>query len=92
VMMSEDFVDELVSVGRVPARSADVEITGLLADVTAGAAAVIDDEGVTLYADWTTATMYDTLTAKTQELLGGQITGGEFLEDVQADWDEFFAE
>lgn len=92
LMMSEDFAGELAAVGRVPARDADIEIDGLLADVTAGAAAVIADEGVTLYADWTTDTMFDTLTAKTQELLGGQITGAEYLEDVQADWDAFFSE
>ena len=91
LMMSEDFATELAAVGRVPAREADVDADGLLADVIAGAAEVIDDEGVTLYADWTTDTMFDTLTAKTQELLGDQITARQFLEDVQADWDEFFA-
>ena len=90
-MMSEDFADDLASVGRVPARESDAEISGLLADVAAGAAAVIADEGVTLYADWTTDTMFNTLTAKTQELLGGQITGEQYLEDVQADWEAFFA-
>jgi raffinose/stachyose/melibiose transport system substrate-binding protein len=92
LMMSEEFAQELADVGRVPARDADVVIEGLLADVTAGAAVVIADEGVTLYADWTTDTMFNTLTAKTQELLGGQITGAEYLEDVQADWEAFFAE
>ena len=91
-MMSEEFAPELAAVGRVPAREADIEIDGLLSDVIAGTTAVIEDEGVTLYADWTTDTMFDTLTAKTQELLGGQITGAEYLEDVQADWEAFFAE
>lgn len=92
LMMSEEFAPELAAVGRVPAREADIEIDGLLSDVIAGTTAVIEDEGVTLYADWTTDTMFDTLTAKTQELLGGQITGAEYLEDVQADWEAFFAE
>ncbi len=90
-MMSEEFADDMASVGRVPARDADIEITGLLAEVTAGAAAVIADEGVTLYADWATETMFNTLTAKTQELLGGQIDGAQYLADVQADWDSFFS-
>lgn len=92
LMMSEEFAPELAAVGRVPARDADVQIDGLLSDVIAGTTAVIEDEGVTLYADWTTDTMFDTLTAKTQELLGGQITGAEYLDDVQADWEAFFAE
>ena len=69
-----------------------MEITGLLADVAAGAAEVIAADGITLYADWTTDTMFNTLTAKTQELLGGQIDGAQYLEDVQADWEAFFAE
>jgi raffinose/stachyose/melibiose transport system substrate-binding protein len=92
LMMDEDFTSELVAVGRVPARATDAEIEGLLADVTAGANEVIASDGVTLYADWTTDTMFDTLTAKTQELLGGQITADQFLADIQADWDAFFAE
>ncbi|MDE0495584.1 MAG: extracellular solute-binding protein [Acidimicrobiaceae bacterium] len=87
LLVSEEFADDLASVGRVAARSSDTEIEGLLAEVTAGAAAVIADEGVTLYADWATPTMFDTLTSKTQELLGGQIDGEQFLNDVQADWD-----
>ena len=88
-MMSEDFADELASVGRVPARESSTPISGLLSDVAAGAAEVVASEGVTLYADWATPTMFDTLTSKTQELLGGQISGQQFLEDVQADWDAF---
>ncbi len=90
-MMDEDFADDLASVGRVPARESGTAISGLLAEVAAGAAEVIESEGVTLYADWATDTMFNTLTSKTQELLGGQIGGREFLEDVQADWDAFFA-
>lgn len=92
LMMDADFASELAAVGRVPARESDVEISGLLADVAAGAAQVIAADGITLYADWTTDTMFNTLTAKTQELLGGQIDGAQFLEDVQADWEAFFAE
>lgn len=92
LMMSEEFAPELAAVGRVPARSADIEVDGLISELIAGTTAVIEDEGVTLYADWTTDTMFDTLTAKTQELLGGQITGAEYLDAVQADWEAFFAE
>ena len=91
LMMDKSFASELAAVGRVPAQESDVEITGLLADVAAGANEVIQDEGVTLYADWTTDTMFNTLTAKTQELLGGQIDGAQYLADVQADWEAFFA-
>ena len=92
LMMDADFASELAAVGRVPAQESDVEITGLLADVAAGAAEVIAADGITLYADWTTDTMFNTLTAKTQELLGKQIDGAQYLEDVQADWEAFFAE
>ena len=88
-MMDEDFADELASVGRAPARESRAPISGLLSDVAAGAAEVIASEGVTLYADWATPTMFDTLTAKTQELLGGQIDGEQYLNDVQADWESF---
>lgn len=92
LMMDKSFAEELAALGRVPAQESDAEITGLLADVAAGANEVIESEGVTLYADWTTDTMYNTLTAKTQELLGGQIDGAGYLEAVQADWEAFFAE
>lgn len=92
LMMDADFASELAAVGRVPAQESDVEITGLLAEVAAGAAEVIAADGITLYADWTTDTMFNTLTAKTQELLGKQIDGAQYLEDVQADWEAFFAE
>lgn len=92
LMMDKSFAQELAALGRVPAQQSDAEITGLLADVAAGANEVIQSEGVTLYADWTTDTMFNTLTAKTQELLGGQIDGAEYLEAVQADWEAFFAE
>lgn len=91
-MMSAEFAPELAALGRVPAQKTDAKIEGLLADVAAGAAEVIEADGVTLYADWATDTMFDTLTAKTQELLGGQITAQEYVADVQADWDAFFAE
>ena len=91
LMMDADFASELAAVGRVPAQESDVELSGLLADVAAGAQQVIAADGITLYADWTTDTMYNTLTAKTQELLGGQIDGAGFLADVQADWEAFFA-
>ncbi len=92
LMMDPDFASELAAVGRVPAQESNVEITGLLAEVAAGAAEVIADDGITLYADWTTDTMFNTLTAKTQELLGGQIDGPQYLADVQADWEAFFSE
>ena len=92
LMMDKSFAQELAALGRVPAQKSDAEITGLLADVAAGANEVIESEGVTLYADWTTDTMFNTLTAKTQELLGGQIDGAGYLEAVQADWEAFFAE
>ena len=53
LMMDPDFASELAAVGRVPAQESNVEITGLLAEVAAGAAEVIADDGITLYADWT---------------------------------------
>ena len=92
LMMDPSFAPELAALGRVPAQEVTVELDGLLADVAAGANQVIEADGITLYADWTTDTMFDTLTAKTQELLGGQIDGAQFLADVQADWEGFFAE
>lgn len=92
LMMDADFASELAAVGRVPAQESSVELDGLLADVAAGANEVIEADGITLYADWTTDTMFNTLTAKTQELLGGQIDAAQFLADVQADWEAFFAE
>ncbi len=90
LLVSEEFAPELASLGRVPAHDLAEPPTGLLADVAAGAAEVIASDGITLYADWATPTMFDTLTSKTQELLGQQIDGAQFLSDVQADWDNQF--
>ena len=45
--------------------------------------------GLVPYEDWATPTMYDTLTAAVQELLGLKITPQEFVDAVEADYHAF---
>lgn len=41
------------------------------------------------YLDWATPSMYDTITASIQELMVGRITAEEFLEQLDADYQEY---
>jgi raffinose/stachyose/melibiose transport system substrate-binding protein len=50
---------------------------------------VANDDGLLLYTDWASPTMYTTLQNQYQQLLAGRTTPAEMAKAVQADWENF---
>jgi raffinose/stachyose/melibiose transport system substrate-binding protein len=50
---------------------------------------VANDDGLLLYTDWASPTMYTTLQNQYQQLLAGRTTPAEMAKAVQADWETF---
>jgi raffinose/stachyose/melibiose transport system substrate-binding protein len=60
-----------------------------LGQVTAAWQQVSQDDGLMLYTDWASPTMYNTLASNFQQLLAGKETPEEMAKAVQADWEKF---
>ena len=52
----------------------------------------MEDGGLTLYPDWSSPTMLQTMGQTFQELLEGRISAEEVVERTQQDWDEYHQE
>jgi raffinose/stachyose/melibiose transport system substrate-binding protein len=50
---------------------------------------VANDDGLLLYTDWASPSMYTTLQNQYQQLLAGRTTPAEMAKAVQADWEKF---
>ena len=82
----------LLDNGRVPAVETDLEgETPLDNDTIAAWKQLKDDDGLALYPDWATNTMYDTMAAALGGILGGKLQGPEFVERLQSDYEKFVA-
>jgi raffinose/stachyose/melibiose transport system substrate-binding protein len=76
--------------GQLTASTAEVTVPeGLDTEVYDEWTRANDEDAIVPYLDWATPTMYDTITAAIQELLGGQTTPEAFVETVQADYEKF---
>jgi raffinose/stachyose/melibiose transport system substrate-binding protein len=53
---------------------------------------LVDDGGLTLYPDWSSPTMLQTMGQAFQEMLGGRIAPEDVVSRTQEDWDEYHAE
>jgi raffinose/stachyose/melibiose transport system substrate-binding protein len=60
--------------------------------VQAGWDQLVEDGGLTLYPDWSSPTMLQTMGQTFQEMLEGRIPPEEVIEKTQADWEEYHAE
>lgn len=90
LLMSKEFIDDIIMVNRVPAQAATIAPQSqLLAEVIEAANKLIGDNGKTFYPDWSTPTMYDTFSQGFQKLLGGVSSPEEYLADVQADYEKY---
>ena len=70
-LMSTDFVDDLMEVGRVPAQAPTIDPTSnLQAEVIAASNKLVGSNAKTFYTDCATPGMYDTVTQELQKLLG----------------------
>jgi raffinose/stachyose/melibiose transport system substrate-binding protein len=62
-----------------------------LGEVTAAWQQVSENDGLMLYTDWASPTMYDTLASNFQELLAGKKSPEDMAKAVQGDWEKFDA-
>ena len=53
---------------------------------------LVEDGGLTLYPDWSSPTMLQTMGQTFQEMLAGRIPPEEVVSRTQADWEEYHAE
>ena len=60
-------------------------------EVKAGWDKLVEDGGLTLYPDWSSPTMLQTMGQAFQEMLAGRISPEEVVKRTQADWDKYHA-
>ena len=92
-VMSPDKGQVYYDNGRIPASAGSVgePADPLTADTVAAWNRIAEDDGLTFFQDWASDTMYDTMTAGLQELIGDRISAEEFVTEVQEDWSTFHA-
>ena len=84
----------LVDTAQVPAAT-DTDATPsdpLGEDVKAGWDGLVESGGLTLYPDWSSPTMLQTMGQTFQEMLEGRIPPEEVVSRTQEDWEEYHAE
>lgn len=93
IIASPEAADLMYGQQQIPAISGVAEPTGdpFLGEVTAAWKQVAEDDGLMLYTDWASPSMYDTLASNFQELLAGRKSAEEMAKAVQADWEKFDA-
>ena len=80
----------LIDNGRVPAVPTDLPAgTQLNTDAVEAWKTLVDDDGLAFYPDWSTNTMYDTMSAGVQGILAGDTTPEEFIDRLESDYQEF---
>ena len=85
-LMSNDFIDDLMGVGRVPAQSPTIDPTSnLQAEVIAASNALVGANAKTFYTDWATPGMYDTVTQELQKVIGGAASAQDFMDAMAAE-------
>ena len=85
-LMSNDFVDDLMEVGRVPAQAPTIAPTSnLQAEVIASSNALIGANAKTFYTDWAAPGMYDVATQELQKLIGGAASAEDFISAMAAE-------
>ena len=61
-------------------------------DVKAGWDQLVEDGGLTLYPDWSSPTMLQTMGQSFQEMLVGRASPQDVIKRMQADWEEYHQE
>ena len=84
----------LVDTAQVPAATdTDASPTDPLGeDVKAGWDGLVESGGLTLYPDWSSPTMLQTMGQTFQEMLAGRIPPEEVVQKTQEDWEEYDAQ
>jgi raffinose/stachyose/melibiose transport system substrate-binding protein len=84
----------LVDTQQVPAATDATAKPGdpLGSEVKTGWDQLVQDGGLTLYPDWSSPTMLQTMGQTFQEMLAGRISPQDVISRVQKDWDEYHQE
>ena len=84
----------LVDTQQVPAATDSTAEPGdpLGKDVKAGWDQLVKDGGLTLYPDWSSPTMLQTLGQTFQEMLAGRISPQDVISKTQTDWEAYHKE
>jgi raffinose/stachyose/melibiose transport system substrate-binding protein len=87
-MYSEKTAKLLLDAGYLPVYPVDTSSLpdGLLKDIATSWTKLNTTNSVGYYMDWVTPTMYDTITASLQELMGGKATPEQFITKVNDDY------
>lgn len=80
----------LITAGQLPAMKGPVKVpAGLDTDVYRAWTTANTKDAIVPYLDWATPTMYDTITAAIQKLMGGKSTPAQFVNEIQSDYSKF---
>src|SRR4051794_37900711 len=84
----------LVDTQQVPAATDATAQPGdpLGQEVQAGWQKLVEDGGLTLYPDWSSPTMLQTMGQTFQEMLAGRMSPEDVIKRTQADWDDYHSE
>jgi raffinose/stachyose/melibiose transport system substrate-binding protein len=89
-LTSDESMQVITDAGQLPATKAEVTVpAGLDTEVFEAWTTANEEDAIVPYLDWATPTMYDTVTAAVQELMGAQATPEEFVNRVQTDYAKF---
>jgi len=84
--LSNEFIDDLMGVGRVPAQAPTISPTSnLQAEVISSSNALVGANAKTFYTDWATPGMYDTVTQELQKVIGGAASAEDFIDAMAAE-------
>lgn len=91
LLMSDEFAQNLADVGRTPVTGhGTVKPASPVVDQVNGIGTkLLADDGQNFYLDWASTTMYDTVGAKTQDLLDRRTSPEGFANGLQDDWKAF---
>ena len=85
-LLSNEFIDDLMGVGRVPAQAPTISPTSnLQAEVISSSNALVGANAKTFYTDWATPGMYDTVTQELQKVIGGAASAEDFIDAMAAE-------
>ena len=94
VTASPEAVEAQIAAGRPSASKAGADAiieNPLLAQMVSEYQRLSDDGGLFTWEDWPTPTMFTLMQSESQLLLGDQITPEEYVQTIQADWEDFMA-
>ena len=76
---------------QIPAISTAPKAVGdpYLSSIAGGWQQLVKQDGLTLFPDWTTDTMYTTLGTEFQKFAGGKESAADVIKHVQSDWEKF---